>query len=444
VHEERCVNPAGHDHGLPWPDAPTAGPQAPVEEAGARSAGPDVSTAAPDPPAGEPAGPGLLDPPLPRHPGDEVDVDQARDQPRGAPQHASGNDVALSMNPRTAVLLLSAFVTVVLVAAAWLMPVHYAVLRPGPALNTLGSENGKALISVSGRQTYATSGALDLTTVSVVGGPGGHVELYEVISGWLDPTVAVVPEEAIFPPGQTAQQSEEQNQQEMVSSQESATAAAMASLGIKVPAKITITEVDGKAPAAAVLKAKDVLVAVNGVTIDGVDALHTGLAKIAPGEVAAMTVLRDGTRRDVEVRTREGEDGKVQIGVFIDATFDFPFDVKIQIEDIGGPSAGTMFALGIIDKLTPGELTGGKKIAGTGTMDADGTVGPIGGIRQKLVGARRAGAGWFLAPADNCAEVVGHVPDGLSVVRIATLDEARAAVEKIGTGSTGSLPSCTG
>jgi PDZ domain-containing protein len=103
-----------------------------------------------------------------------------------------------------------------------------------------------------------------------------------------------------------------------------------------------------------------------------------------------------------------------------------------------------MFALGIIDKLTPGPLTGGKQIAGTGTMDPDGTVGPIGGIRQKLFGARHAGARWFLAPADNCDEVVGHVPDGLSVVRVATLDEARAAVEKIGKGAApGSLPACT-
>jgi PDZ domain-containing protein len=380
------VNPPGHDRDAAWPDAP------------ARTVLPQHETTAPP----------------------------------------------LTMNPRTAVLLLSGFVTVALAAAAWLMPVHYAVLRPGPALNTLGDENGKALIAVSGRRTYPTSGALDLTTVSVFGGPGSHVELYQVIAGWLDPEVAVVPQESVFPPGQTAEQSQQENQREMASSQESATAAAMASLGIDVPTKITVTEVDAGAPAAATLRAKDVLVEINDVRVDSVDALTAGLTKTAPGGVAHMVVRRDGTARAVEVRTRTAENGKTQIGVFIEAAFSFPFEVKIQIEDIGGPSAGTMFALGIIDKLTPGPMTGGKQIAGTGTMAADGTVGAIGGIRQKLVGARRAGAAWFLAPADNCPEVVGHIPAGLTVVRIATLDQARDAVEKIGKGTTPtSLPSCS-
>jgi Lon-like protease len=102
-----------------------------------------------------------------------------------------------------------------------------------------------------------------------------------------------------------------------------------------------------------------------------------------------------------------------------------------------------MFALGIYDLLTPGELTGGTKIAGTGTIDGSGAVGPIGGIAQKLVGARDAGARWFLAPAANCDEVVGNVPDGLRVVRTASLHESRLDVEKIAAGQGASLPTCT-
>lgn len=386
------MNPAGQDGAAPWPDAPGAG-----------------------------APPGAPLPPLPP-------------SPSPSPQ----------LGPRTVVLLMSAFVTITLAAVAWLMPVHYAVLRPGPALNTLGSEGGRPLIAIDGRATYETDGALDLTTVSVFGGPGNHVELYQVVAGWLDPSVAVVPEEEVFPPGQTAEQSEEQNQQEMVSSQESATAAALTSLGIDVPTRITVTEVDADAPAARALRAKDVLVSINGVATDSIEALRTGLQRTEPGGVARMVVRRDGKDVPLDVTTRAGDDGRTQIGVFIDAAFDFPFQVRIQIENIGGPSAGTMFALGIIDKLTPGAMTGGRRIAGTGTMDSDGVVGPIGGIRQKLVGARRAGATWFLAPADNCPDVVGHVPDGLSVVRVATLDEARDAVERIGKGAApGSLPTCT-
>jgi PDZ domain-containing protein len=117
--------------------------------------------------------------------------------------------------------------------------------------------------------------------------------------------------------------------------------------------------------------------------------------------------------------------------------------VSFGTKDVGGPSAGMMFALGIYDLLTPGPLTGGMKVAGTGTIDSRGEVGPIGGIQQKLVGARRAGARWFLAPASNCNEVVGHVPDGLRVVRTSTLHESRLAVEAIAAGRGQSLPSCT-
>jgi PDZ domain-containing protein len=130
------------------------------------------------------------------------------------------------------------------------------------------------------------------------------------------------------------------------------------------------------------------------------------------------------------------------LGVLLDPQVELPVDVDFDIENIGGPSAGTMFALGIVDTLTPGEMTGGKSIAGTGTMDLAGNVGPIGGIRQKLVGASQAGAKWFLAPAGNCDEVVGHVPAGLDVVQVGTLGEARDAVEAIAAGDGGSLPTC--
>jgi PDZ domain-containing protein len=125
--------------------------------------------------------------------------------------------------------------------------------------------------------------------------------------------------------------------------------------------------------------------------------------------------------------------------------FTFPFDVEISLEKVGGPSAGLMFSLGIIDTVTPGDLTGGKHIAGTGTISPDGLVGPIGGIEQKLQGARAGGATLFLAPAANCQEVAGRIPDGLQVVRVETLAEARDAVERAGNGQdTSGLPACPG
>ena len=129
--------------------------------------------------------------------------------------------------------------------------------------------------------------------------------------------------------------------------------------------------------------------------------------------------------------------------MYIDPIFKLPVDVKIKIDNIGGPSAGTMFALGIIDKLTPEDEANGVVIAGTGTMDVDGKVGPIGGIRLKLMGARNDGARWFIAPAEDCNEVVGHIPGGLHVVKVSTLHEARSAMVAIGAGRGGSLPTCS-
>ena len=130
------------------------------------------------------------------------------------------------------------------------------------------------------------------------------------------------------------------------------------------------------------------------------------------------------------------------IGILVSGTYDFPLEVDIALENVGGPSAGLMFALGIIEKMTVEDLTKGQVIAGTGTIDAQGTVGPIGGIRHKMHGALNDGATWFLAPADNCPDVLGHIPDGLEVIPVATLEDAIEALEIIHAG--GELPRCAG
>ena len=209
-----------------------------------------------------------------------------------------------------------------------------------------------------------------------------------------------------------------------------------------MPTTLTITGVDPSAPAAALVKAEDVVLAVDGSPVTGLDSLRSLLNGHKAGDTVMLRVRRAGKPTDLRVETRSSQ-GRTVLGIGVTPTFAFPFTVKISIDDIGGPSAGTMFALGIIDRLTPGDLTGGRHIAGTGTMDPEGQVGPIGGIQQKLVAARRAGAGWFLAPADDCPEVVGHVPSGLRVVRISTLHEARTSVEAIAAGTAATLPTCT-
>jgi PDZ domain-containing protein len=153
-------------------------------------------------------------------------------------------------------------------------------------------------------------------------------------------------------------------------------------------------------------------------------------------------VTRGGSPIEASITPITSGDTSV-LGIGVQASFEFPFDVTIQLDNVGGPSAGMMFALGIIDKLSEGELNGGENVAGTGTIAADGTVGPIGGIRQKLFGARDAGADYFLAPASNCDEVSGHVPDGIRVFAVATLGDSLAALTAISSGQgMDALPTC--
>jgi PDZ domain-containing protein len=363
-----------------------------------------------------------------------VDEDQATAGPAEPRQPA--------VQPRTVTMLVCGFAAALLFALVGLLPVPYAIMKPGPVRDTLSTVDGHPLIEVSGRRTYPTDGTLDLTTVSVFGGPGHSVDVVDVVSSWLDPTEAVVPEEELFPPDQTEQEVEEQNSEAMVTSQENATAAAMGELGIAVPTTLTVAGFSDGSHAEGPLDKGDVITAIDGTDVPDLPQLREQLQTVEPGHQVTVSVLRDGEPLDVPVTTSRSRDGDTLLGVLVDPTYHFPFEVSIEIENIGGPSAGMMFALGIVDKLTPGAMTGGEKIAGTGTIDSGGDVGPIGGIQQKLVGARRAGAQWFLAPAGNCAEVAGHVPDGLRVVKVADLDQARHAVEAIGDGEAADLATC--
>ena len=343
---------------------------------------------------------------------------------------------------RSATGLVAMFLLIALAALSTIVGLPYVIMKPGPITNTLGKLSGKDLITVSGAPTYPTQGALDFTTVRVAGGPGFRVTVWDVLKAAIDPSEAVVKEELYFPKGVTDKQVEEEGTAEMIDSQQEAIAVALKATGQKVPTQVVIGQVAKDAPSAALLKAGDRVLAVDGKAVDGPDAIRSAISTHKPGDTVALSLRRDGKDVLVEAKTRES-DGRTTVGVFLGTRFDFPFTVKIDAGNVGGPSAGTMFALGVYDRITPGALTGGQKIAGTGTIDATGTVGPIGGIRQKLVGARDGGAQWFLAPASNCDEVVGHVPDGLRVVRIATFDEAKSAVEAIADRRADSLPTCT-
>jgi Lon-like protease len=352
-------------------------------------------------------------------------------------------DAPLPRNRRGPVMAVAAAVAVVTGAVGLALPAGYVIETPGPAINTIGEVSGKPLIEVPDRQTYKTSGALDLTTVYVEGGPNSHVNMLQVLAAWLDPQRSVAPTDLVYPPDVTQGEIQQQNAALMASSQESSIAAALTQLDVKYSQTLSVADFAPDAAATGKLESRDIIRTVNGRPVTGIDVLREEL-NAGKGAPVELGITRDGQQETVDIAPKANGDGDYQLGVLLGTDFDFPFKVKIQLDNVGGPSAGMMFALGIIDTLTKGEMTGGKHFAGTGTIDADGTVGPIGGIRQKLVGAAEAGATVFLAPEANCAEVAGHVPDGLRVVSVATLEDAVHAVTLIGEGGdASSLPGCS-
>lgn len=350
---------------------------------------------------------------------------------------------AVKRDPRFTVMAVSGLLALGLGATAVLLPSPYVVESPGPTFNTIGEVNGEPLITVEGRETFPTDGALDLTTVFVAGGPGQTISVFDAFRAWADPAQAVTPRELVYPPDVSESDIEEQNAEAMTSSQESAVAAALAHLEIPYGETLSVVGFAPDSAAEGILQEGDQLTLIDGEPIESLEPLKEAL-NAAGGKSVDITVTRNGETVVESVKPLLGESGDYQLGVFLMSEFEFPFEVDIALNNVGGPSAGMMFALGIVDTLTEGQLTGGRHFAGTGTIDSSGAVGPIGGIRQKLVGASESGAEVFLAPAANCTEVVGHIPDGLRVIRVETLDDAVTAVRTLGEDNDdgAQLPSC--
>ena len=322
-----------------------------------------------------------------------------------------------------------------------MMPAPYVIEKPGPVFNTTGTTRVGGttvpVIQISGASTYPTGGTLDMLTVNVDGSPGYPPTWSEVASAWFDPSQAVVPMDEIYAPQETTEQSNKEGAAEMADSQQEATAAAFGEQHIKYKSVVSVDSTIKGSPAAALLKAGDILISVNGKTFQNTDQLHSLIVANGTKDPMTLVFTRKGVSQTVQFTPEKTSNGAT-LGVYITQKFTFPITVKIQLQDVGGPSAGMMFALGIIDKLTPGELNGGKKIAGTGTITAGGVVGAIGGIRQKMYGARDAGAKYFLAPASNCGGsdgVRGHIPSGLTVFATSTLAQSVTILKAIESGN---------
>jgi PDZ domain-containing protein len=308
-----------------------------------------------------------------------------------------------------------------------LAPVPYVALRPGPTFDTLGVVAGKTVVDIKGTQTYPTSGHLNMTTVSVV----DNVTLYGALGLWMSGRSALVPRDEVFPPELSEQQVEKQNLQLFQDSESKAKTAALRYLGY--PTKVVVDRLISNSAADGKLAGGDRLLAIDNQEARTGQQVVDLLAGSHPGQLVRVRFQRSGAApQEVAITLGAGEQpGRGYLGVGVTDRPDVNFDIIISLADIGGPSAGLMFALAIVDKLTPGALTGNTFIAGTGEIGPDGQVGPIGGIPLKMIRAREAGASVFLVPAGNCAEAVARVPEGLRLVRVGTLAEAVHALDDV-------------
>jgi PDZ domain-containing protein len=362
------------------------------------------------------------------------------------------------MPRRTATMLASTLILIALLCAGVFIKVPYSEMSPGPTVNTLGEHDGEPVLQISGRKTYPATGHLNMTTVRVTSADY-NMNLPEAVYGWLAHDNKVVPHDTLYPDGKTEQQSTQENAEEFSQSQESAKVAALKELGVPVKSWVIVSTVVKDSPAEGRLHAGDVIKSVDGTAVKAPDDVAKLVTKHKPGEKVVFTVVpakeqaaaekagKTATATtDVTITTAKSSDSgasRAIVGISAGTDHTFPFSIDIKLADVGGPSAGLMFALGIVDKLTPGNLTGGKFVAGTGTIDDNGTVGPIGGIELKTIGAREKGAQYFLTPKDNCAAAAKDTPQGLTLVKVNTIDDAMNALKDISSGKTADLPKCT-
>jgi len=336
------------------------------------------------------------------------------------------------MSAQLRTLVVGAVLCLILGVLSFGMPVPYLVESPGPTFNTLGTDGGKDIIAISGHPVSKTSGHLNLMTVSA---DTRNTTILGAIRGWLRHDEVVVPHDSLYPPGTSQQQQNEQNSQDFLVSQQNAVEAAGCELGY--PKGLGVNSVAADSVNAKVLESGDQFVSVGGTRVTDDPALRKILGAHRAGDRLPAVLSRGGKQVPVTISLQAPAAGTTapRIGITVIQGCLLPFRVMLSLTGIGGPSAGLMFSLGIIDKISTHDLTQGRFIAGTGTIDPSGEVGPIGGIALKMIAARRAGATIFLAPATNCSDVQGNIPSGLDVIRVTSLHDSITSLDAQASGA---------
>jgi PDZ domain-containing protein len=345
------------------------------------------------------------------------------------------------MTQRTWAALVAVPLFVALGLFAAISPLPYVTYAPGLTVNVLGDNGKQPIIQIKGHKTYRDTGELRMTTVSVTE-RNSRLDLFTLLRTWSVRDDAIYPYEIQYGSSGSQQQDAQQGQDEMRASQDSAVAAALTRLGIDIHPGIEVFEVTPGMPADGKIKVGDLLRSIDGHPIGPKTDVGKLLQAAPAGTPVSFVVERGGHRLHLDI-TPTTKDGHQVVGVILQVGYTFPFKVSVNIsKDIGGPSAGLMFALSIYDTLTPGSLTGGQVVAGTGTITADGQVGEIGGIQQKIAGARQDGAQLFLVPPANCADALGADNGSMRLVKTATLADAISEVKAWSADHNATLPSC--
>lgn len=314
--------------------------------------------------------------------------------------------------------------------------VPYVSLGPGPTFDTLGEFEGKPVVAIEGTPVKPTSGHLNMTTVSQRDG----LTMGQALTLWLSGSEQLVPRDLVFPPEKSREDIEKSQSDDFQSSEDNAQFAALNYL--KFPKAVSVGQVNDPGPSVGKLQTGDAIDKVDGTAITSVEQFSGLLKATKPGQEIVVDYRRKnsppGTTRITLGRNEDRDFGYLGVAV-LDAPW-APFTVDFNLANIGGPSAGLMFSLAVVDKLSTGDVNGGKFVAGTGSIGADGRVGPIGGITHKMSSAAEAGATVFLVPAENCDEARSMRQQSMELIRVETLPQAVDALTTLNTG--GRPPTC--
>ena len=314
--------------------------------------------------------------------------------------------------------------------------VPFVSLGPGPTFDTLGEVDGKQVVAIQGTATHPTTGHLNMTTVS----QRDDLKLGEALTLWLSGQEQLIPRDLVYPPGKSREDVDKANNADFKQSEDSAAYAALGYL--KYAPAVTVATVTDPGPSAGKLKPGDALDAVDGTPMANIEQFTGFLKNTKPGQVVTIDYRRKNEPAGVAQITlgtnKDRDYGFMGVAV-LDAPW-APFVIDFNLANVGGPSAGLMFSLAVVDKLTTGELAGSTFVAGTGTISIDGKVGQIGGITHKMAAAQKAGATVFLVPAKNCYEAASDNPSNLRLVKVETLRDAVDALHAVTSG--GQPPTC--